>query len=130
VTGIAEVVPCAADESVMRTGPCNAPVARQAEIWVLAATILGSGMAWIDATAVNVALPTMQRDLHATAADMQWVIEDYSLFLAALILVGGSGLETVVSRGETAPGIAVVIRRFRRNVEDLTGTTARCKVGS
>jgi EmrB/QacA subfamily drug resistance transporter len=57
---------------------------------VLAATILGSSIAGIDGTVVNVALPVMQTSLRATAADLQWVIEAYSLFLSALILVGGS----------------------------------------
>ena len=57
---------------------------------VLAATILGSSMAFIDGTVVNVALPTLQRDLDASAAAVQWVVESYALFLAALILVGGS----------------------------------------
>src|SRR3989440_2119555 len=47
-------------------------------------------MAFIDGTVVNVALPVLQRELNATAADVQWVVEAYSLFLAALILVGGS----------------------------------------
>jgi EmrB/QacA subfamily drug resistance transporter len=54
------------------------------------ATILGSSMAFIDGTVVNVALPVLQTELHATATDVQWVVEAYSLFLAALILVGGS----------------------------------------
>ena len=58
--------------------------------WTLVATILGSGMTFIDATVVNVALPALQRDLHATIIDVQWVIEIYALFLGALILVGGS----------------------------------------
>ena len=58
--------------------------------WVLVATILGSSMAFIDGTVVNVALPVLQMDLKATATDVQWVVEAYSLFLAALILVGGS----------------------------------------
>ena len=58
--------------------------------WVLVATILGSSMAFIDGTVVNVALPVLQNELHATATDVQWVVEAYSLFLAALILVGGS----------------------------------------
>ena len=58
--------------------------------WVLVATILGSSMAFIDGTVVNVALPVLQTDLRATATDVQWVVEAYSLFLAALILVGGS----------------------------------------
>jgi len=58
--------------------------------WVLGATILGSSMTFIDATVVNVALPALQADLHATITDVQWVIEAYALFLGALILVGGS----------------------------------------
>ncbi len=58
--------------------------------WILFATIVGSGMAFIDSSAVNVALPQVGRELHATAAGLQWVIESYALFLAALILVGGS----------------------------------------
>src|SRR5271165_559765 len=58
--------------------------------WVLMVAILGSAMAFIDGTAVNVALPTLQRDLNADAASLQWVVEGYSLFLAALILIGGS----------------------------------------
>src|SRR4051794_9195116 len=58
--------------------------------WILTATILGSSMTFIDATVVNVALPALQIDLHATITDVQWVIEAYALFLGALILVGGS----------------------------------------
>jgi EmrB/QacA subfamily drug resistance transporter len=58
--------------------------------WILAATVLGSGMVFLDGTVVNVALPVMQRALHADTADMQWVVEAYALFLAALLLVGGS----------------------------------------
>src|ERR1700744_1136731 len=58
--------------------------------WGLAATILGSSMAFIDSTIVNVALPSLQSSLHATVVDVQWVIESYGLFLSALILVGGA----------------------------------------
>jgi EmrB/QacA subfamily drug resistance transporter len=58
--------------------------------WTLGATILGSGMTFIDATVVNVALPALQADLHATITDVQWVVEAYALFLGALILIGGS----------------------------------------
>lgn len=57
---------------------------------MLAATILGSSMAFIDSTVVNVALPALQSNLHATVVDVQWVIESYGLFLSALILVGGA----------------------------------------
>src|SRR5258706_8226502 len=58
--------------------------------WVLAATVLASSMTFIDATVVNVALPALQTNLHATITEVQWVIEAYALFLGALILVGGS----------------------------------------
>src|SRR5215469_11129995 len=58
--------------------------------WILVATILGSSMAFIDSTVVNVALPALQRGLQATASDVQWVVEAYALFLSSLILVGGA----------------------------------------
>ena len=58
--------------------------------WILAATILGSSMAFIDGTVVNVALPSMQHSLNATVSGAQWVVESYALFLAALILLGGT----------------------------------------
>jgi EmrB/QacA subfamily drug resistance transporter len=58
--------------------------------WTLVATILGSSLTFIDGTVVNVALPALQADLHATITDVQWVVEAYALFLGALILVGGS----------------------------------------
>src|ERR1700757_4219157 len=57
---------------------------------VLAVTVLGSSMAFIDGTVVNVALPALQNALHASIADVQWVVESYALLLAALLLVGGS----------------------------------------
>ena len=58
--------------------------------WILFATILGSSMAFIDSSVVNVALPRLQADLNASASSVQWVVEAYALFLGALILVGGS----------------------------------------
>ena len=71
----------------MRRGCAGAPLTPSAKRWVLVATIIGSGMAFIDGTVVNVALPAIQRDLQATASEMQWVVESYALFLAALLLV-------------------------------------------
>jgi EmrB/QacA subfamily drug resistance transporter len=58
--------------------------------WVLAVTILGSSMTFIDGTVVNVALPVLQSALGATVSQVQWVVECYALFLASLLLVGGS----------------------------------------
>jgi EmrB/QacA subfamily drug resistance transporter len=58
--------------------------------WVLLATVLGSGVALLDATVVNVALPTIGKELHATVAQLQWIVNAYTLTLAGLILLGGS----------------------------------------
>src|SRR5690242_9469414 len=58
--------------------------------WILAATILGSSMAFIDGTVVNVALPALQSAIGAIVSEVQWVVECDALFLAALLLVGGS----------------------------------------
>jgi MFS family permease len=57
---------------------------------VVLATVLGSGVAVLDSTIVNVALPTIGRDLGADLAGVQWVVSAYALTLAALILLGGS----------------------------------------
>jgi len=88
---IAVKSPC--DEGIIRSGPpgpASDAFSPTVGRLVLLATILGSSMAFIDGTVVNVALPTLQRDFDATAAGVQWVVQAYSLFLAALILVGGS----------------------------------------
>src|ERR1700740_41571 len=68
----------------------EAPAKTRAGMWILAATILGSSMVFIDGTVVNVALPALQTALNATVTDVQWVVEAYALFLSALLLVGGS----------------------------------------
>src|SRR5450755_42173 len=58
--------------------------------WVLAATVLGSSMAMLDGTVVNVALPTIGRSLHTSLGGLQWTVTAYTLALAGLILLGGS----------------------------------------
>ena len=58
--------------------------------WTLVSAVLGSSMAFMDGTVVNVALPAIQRSLDASGAQAQWIIEAYALFLAALLLVGGA----------------------------------------
>ncbi len=80
--------PC--DEGVIRSSGGEAHCPRASGPWVLAATIVASGMGFMDGTIVNVALPVIQRDLGATAVDALWIVESYALMLAALILVGGS----------------------------------------
>lgn len=79
--------PC--DEAVIQSAPETASCSRRTSRLVLVVTILGSSMAFIDGTAVNVALPTLQVELNATISSVQWIVEAYALFLAALLLVGG-----------------------------------------
>ena len=80
--------PC--DQAVIETGAAINPCATAAEPWILAVTILGSSMAFIDSTVVNIALPSIQSSLGGTVTDMQWVVEAYALLLSALILTGGA----------------------------------------
>ncbi len=70
-------------------GSAEAGAAAQGR-WVLVGTILASSMAYIDGSALNVALPAVQAGLHATGPQLLWVINSYLLMLAALILIGGS----------------------------------------
>ena len=79
--------PC--DEGVIRARSASAPCAI-ARPWILAGTILGSSMAFIDGTVVNIAVPTLQTTFHATVVDVQWVVESYGIFLSSLILAGGA----------------------------------------
>ena len=60
------------------------------EKWTLAATILGSGMVFIDTSTLNVVLPAIQKDLGISGKSLFWIINAYSLFLSSLLLVGGS----------------------------------------
>jgi len=86
---MANIVAPPCDEAAIRSGRGVSPCAQRSGPWVLAATILGSSMAFVDGTVVNVALPSLQASFHATVVGVQWVVEAYALFLAALLLVGG-----------------------------------------
>jgi EmrB/QacA subfamily drug resistance transporter len=103
MAGIAKP-PC--DEATILTG-FSAQHCIGAGRWVLIATILGSSMAFIDGTVVNVALPALQNALYATLIDVQWVVESYALFLAALLLTGGSLGDLYGRRKIFAAGIAL-----------------------
>ncbi len=81
------------------TGPAHRPDAGPATVvpyrsargrWVLVATVLGSALAFIDATVVTIALPRIADELDATTADLQWTVNGYALTLAAFLLLGGS----------------------------------------
>src|ERR1700680_4014296 len=57
---------------------------------VITAAVLGSGVAFLDSTVVNAALPAIARDFHANLADLQWVVTAYLLTLGSLLVIGGS----------------------------------------
>ena len=70
--------------------PRQLPLASAGARWPIAAAVLGSGMALLDGTVVNVAVPTIGREFHAGLADQQWVLDGYLLTLSALLLSGGA----------------------------------------
>ncbi|MDQ6933656.1 MAG: MFS transporter [Candidatus Eremiobacteraeota bacterium] len=101
--------------------------------WVLIAAVLGSAMPSIDGTAVNVILPIVQRDLHADARGVQWIVEGYALFLSALILVGGAlgdlyGRRRIFVIGTGMFAVASLICAMASNMAELI--SARCLQGS
>jgi EmrB/QacA subfamily drug resistance transporter len=92
--------------------------------WTLAATIIASSMTFIDGTVINVALPALQADLHATITSVQWVIESYALLLGGLILVGGSlgdqfGRKRIFLAGVVVFTLASIACAFARSTGTL-----------
>jgi EmrB/QacA subfamily drug resistance transporter len=125
--------PC--DEAAIRHGAAASPCAAASKRWVLVAAIIGSSMAFIDGTVVNVALPAIQRDLHASVFQAQWVVESYALFLAALLLVGGSlgdrfGRRRVFAIGVAIFGLASLACAASRDVQQLIAARAVQGVGA
>jgi EmrB/QacA subfamily drug resistance transporter len=102
--------------------------------WTLAATIVGSSMVFIDGTVVNVALPVLQTNLNASVTDVQWVIEAYTLFLAALLLLGGSlgdrfGRKKIYAIGVVVFALASVWCGLAPNISQLILARAAQGVG-
>jgi EmrB/QacA subfamily drug resistance transporter len=102
--------------------------------WLLAATVLGSGMTFLDGTVVNVALPAMGRSLHATLAGLQWTIDAYTLLLAALILLGGSlgdrfGRRKVFVIGTVWFAVASLLCGLAPNIDALIAARALQGIG-
>src|SRR5215204_3074699 len=128
---MANVIKQPCDEGVIQSGEAKSPCCPNARPWVLAATILGSSMVFIDETAVTVAPPAVQGALGATAIDAQWIVEAYTLLLAALILVGGSlgdhlGRRRVFAIGiGLRRGIDVVRLRFEPRAADRVQSDPR-----
>src|SRR5258708_852097 len=99
-------LPCAdGDLSAMPAFP--AALSRRHKQLTLAATILGSSLALIDGSVVNIALPAIQQALHADAASTQWIVNAYLLLLGALVLVGGSTADLYGRRRIFLVGIAL-----------------------
>lgn len=123
--------PC--DEAVILSGHCL-DAARRRGAWVLAATVLGSGMEFIDGTVVNVALPALQQGLGATGPQVQWVVEAYALFLSALLLVGGAlgdrlGLRRIFMAGAVLFAVASVGCGLAQNIGQLIAARALQGIG-
>src|SRR6187402_3714384 len=81
-------VPC--DSAAMQSAATAGAASVVRPRWVLAATILGSGMTFIDGTVVNVVLPVIGGQMQASASQLQWIVEAYLLLLTSLMLLGGS----------------------------------------
>ncbi|GJG98449.1 MFS transporter [Cupriavidus pauculus] len=129
----AQASPC--DELVIRAQPdaVDRPCLRKR--MALAATILGSSMAFIDGSVVNVALPTMQSELGASVAEMQWIVNAYLLFLGSLVLVGGSmgdklGRRTVFIAGIGVFTVASVACGLAPNAGSLIAARALQGIGA
>ncbi|HMI31907.1 MAG TPA: MFS transporter [Candidatus Limnocylindrales bacterium] len=126
-------LPC--DEAAIRSGPRPAAAAAPATArWVLAATILGSSLAFIDGTVVSVALPAIAREFGASGADVQWIVESYALFLSALLLVGGSlgdhfGRRRVYAIGIVLFAAASIVCGLAPSVEWLVAARAVQGIG-
>jgi EmrB/QacA subfamily drug resistance transporter len=97
--------PC--DAAVIRAVAAGPPCTARQKFFVLAAAILGSSMVYIDGSAVSVVLPVIQTELAATVSTMQWVVNAYTVFLAALMLIGGSTGDRFGRRRVFMIGIAV-----------------------
>ncbi len=95
--------PCVEADATAGTVPC-APADRK---WILVATVLGSALAFMDGSVVNVALPTLQSKFHATSSSIQWVMQSYSLFGAALLLLGGAVGDRYGRRRAFVWGVAI-----------------------
>ncbi len=102
--------------------------------WVVLATVLGSALAFIDATVVNIALPAIGADLEAGTAALTWVVTAYALVLAALVLLGGSlgdrfGRRAVFIAGVGVFAVASALCGLAPNVELLIAARALQGVG-
>jgi len=113
----------------------SVPASSKTARLVLVATILGSSMAFLDGTVVNLALPTLQHFFRANVLDAQWVVESYALTLASLLLVGGSmgdryGRRTIYICGVVLFALSSAVCGAATNIKWLIGARAVQGVGA
>jgi EmrB/QacA subfamily drug resistance transporter len=125
--------PLPPDEGAIHSSPRRPQGARQRS-WVLAAAVFGSTLAYVDGSVVNVALPRIESDLHTTLATMQWVVNAYTLCMAALLLVGGVaadrfGRRLIFVAGVSLFAAASLACGFAGNVWFLIGARALQGIG-
>src|SRR5262245_5078802 len=96
------------DAGVIGGAPDTPGCASYARRWVLSATVLGSSIASIEASVINVSLPAIQRALDASVGEMQWIASVYTLFVAALTLVAGSAGDRYGRRPLFLLGLAIL----------------------
>jgi EmrB/QacA subfamily drug resistance transporter len=99
-----KALPC--DELAIRSHP-SVPACAAAKRWVLAVAVLGSTLAYVDESVVNVALPAIESDLRTTLPAMQWVINAYTLCMSALLLVGGAAADRFGRRRMFVIGVSL-----------------------
>jgi EmrB/QacA subfamily drug resistance transporter len=124
---VSERPPC--DAAVVRSAPETPGCASHARRWVLTATILGSSLAFMMASIINVALPAIQETYRATVVEMQWIASAYTVLLAALTLTGGAvgdrfGRRRVFQAGVAALALASIAGSLAPTVHALIAARA------
>jgi EmrB/QacA subfamily drug resistance transporter len=130
--GNPKILPC--DQAAIRAA-VSVPACSARRVWVLVAAVLGSTMAFVDESVVNVALPKIESDLHTTLGAMQWVVNAYTLCMSALLLVGGSAADQFGRRrmfviGVLVFAVASLICGLSPNVQVLIGARVLQGVGA
>lgn len=109
--------------------PARVRMGTPAGRWVIVATVLGSGIAFLDGTVVNVALPAISRSLHAGVSGLQWTLDAYLITLTALMLLGGSlgdlyGRRRVFTLGLAGFGVASALCALAPSIDVLIAARA------
>jgi EmrB/QacA subfamily drug resistance transporter len=105
---VLSLAPPPSDTGVIRGAPETPGCAAHAKRWLLAATILGSSVAFIEASVINIALPAIQQGLGASISEMQWIASTYTLLLAALMLAAGAAGDRFGRHRLFALGLAIL----------------------